>query len=263
MCLYWVIVVPYKQHPSCKKPDNDDQKIWRYLKFKHFPNLLENHVLCFTRNDLLGEKFEGSITPPEMDLRKKSVKHRVNLLKPVLPELTEEDELRRHEKISREFNRAVYVNCWHMNDHENYLMWKHYSNNHRKDIVIQSTYRKLHECFTNCKENIHIGKIQYRDLKTDISPQGNIFHKNLRKHLSLKDEKELRAITFDVFYLANYLKNPIERIRVSVNLDLLIEKIIISPFAESSLKEKIRLVIQRNDLTKKLVKSSYEDKPIF
>lgn len=256
--------MPYKKHPTCKKPDNDDQKIWRYLKFKHFPNLLEKHVLYFARTDLLGEKFEGSITPPELDLRKKYVKHRVDVLKPFLPELTEEEVLRRHSRTARELNKGVYVNCWHMNDYENYLMWRHYSKHHKKDIVIQSTYRKLKECFTNCKENIHIGKVEYRDLKTDISPQDNIFHKNLRKHSSLKDEKELRALTFKfVDDAGTFLKNAPEGILVSVNLDLLIEKIIISPFAESSLKEKIKSVIQRNNLTKKLKKSSYEDEPLF
>jgi hypothetical protein len=127
--------VPYKEHPTCKKPDNDDQKIWRYLKFKHFPDLLERHVLYFCRNDLLGEKFEGSITPPELDLRKKSVKHRVALLKPFLPELTEEEQLHRHSKTIRELNKGVYVNCWHMNDYENNLMWRHYSKYQKKTLL--------------------------------------------------------------------------------------------------------------------------------
>ena len=255
--------MPYEKHPTCKKPDNDDQKIWRYLKFKHLPNLLAKHVLYFARSDMLGDEFEGSITPPELDLRKKRVKHRVNLLKPIHPELTEEEELRRQSRTTRELNKGVYVNCWHMNDYENNSMWKHYSKHH-KDIVIQSTYRKLKECFTNCKENIHIGKVEYRDLKTDITPPDNIFHKNLRKHMNLRDEKELRAITFKFFDDAGtFLKNATEGILVSVNLDLLIDKIIISPFAESSLKEKIRSVIQRNNLTNKLKKSSDDDKPLF
>lgn len=253
--------VPYKEHPTCKKPDNVNQKIWRYLKFKHFPNLVEKHVLYFARSDLLGEKFEGSITPPELDLRKKYVKHRVNLFKPFLPELTEEELLRRQSRTTRELNKGVYVNCWHMNDNENNLMWRHYP---KRELVIQSTFKKLQECFTNCKEDIHIGKVMYRDLKTDISPRDNFFYKNLRKDLSLKDERELRAITFKfVDDSGIFLENAPEGIPISVNIDLLIEKIIISPFADPSLKEKIMSVIQRNNLTKKLKKSRYENEPLF
>jgi hypothetical protein len=257
-------IVPYEKHPTCRKPDNDDQKIWRYFKFKHFPELLENRVLYFTRNDLLGEKFEGSITPPELNLRKKQVKHRMNLFKSLTPKMTEEELLYMHSQSNKELNKGVYVNCWHMSDYENNLMWKHYSEQHKKDVVIQSTYRKLQECFANCKESIHIGKVEYRDFKTDISPPDNVFHKNLRKHLSLKDERELRAITFKFFDdKGNFLKNVPKGIQVSVDIDMLIEKIIISPFVDHSLKENIRSIIRRNKLTKKLIKSSYEDEPLF
>lgn len=257
-------ILPYSKHSTCKKPDNLDQKIWRYFKLEHFPELLEKHVLYFARNDLLGEKFEGSITPPELELRKKVIKHRMNLFKSLTPRVTEEELLHMHSQSTKKLNKGVYVNCWHMNDYENNLMWKHYSEQHKKDVVIQSTFRKLQECFANCNENIHIGKVEYRDLRTDISPPDNEFHKNLRKHLTLKDEKELRAITFKfVDDKGNFLNTAPKGIHVSVDIDFLIEKIIISPFVDRALQEHIQSIIQRNKLTKKLKKSSYADEPLF
>jgi hypothetical protein len=59
------LFIMYEQHPEFNPPDNENCKIWRYLDIPKFFWLLEKQSLYFSRADLLGDPFEGSIPSAE------------------------------------------------------------------------------------------------------------------------------------------------------------------------------------------------------
>ena len=50
----------YKEHNSFESID-DNKKIWRYMDFTKFIDILENEALFFTRSDRFEDKFEGTL----------------------------------------------------------------------------------------------------------------------------------------------------------------------------------------------------------
>ncbi len=51
------------QHsPFSEMPENLNQKIWRYIDFTKFCDLLLSSTVYFARADLLIDEFEGSLT---------------------------------------------------------------------------------------------------------------------------------------------------------------------------------------------------------
>lgn len=50
----------YKEHNSFESID-DNKKIWRYVDFTKFVDILENEALFFTRSDRFEDKFKGTL----------------------------------------------------------------------------------------------------------------------------------------------------------------------------------------------------------
>ena len=50
-------------HPCFTVPDDPNASVWRYLDFTKFVDMLERRQLFFARADKLGDPFEGSTSP--------------------------------------------------------------------------------------------------------------------------------------------------------------------------------------------------------
>jgi hypothetical protein len=55
----------YETNPSFTTPSDGNVKIWRYIDIVKFLSLLEKRALYFSRVDLLGDPFEGSLPSTE------------------------------------------------------------------------------------------------------------------------------------------------------------------------------------------------------
>jgi len=256
--------LPYAEHPVFEKPNDVNQKIWRYLDFRKYTDLLDKQALYFARLDRLGEKFEGAITPPERELRKRVRKPWVDMLSPFLPELTLDRVLAEDSQFWENFRQFFFTNCWHMNEHESDAMWQHYSK-YRKDVAIQSTYRKLQESFDACREHcVWIGKVKYKDLTKDVSPLDNAFHRYIRKDESFEHERELRAVIFKITDgEGNILKKPLDHVYVSVNLNSLIDKVVVSPLVSHSFLDRVKSAMEKHHIDKNVEQSKLATKPLF
>jgi hypothetical protein len=142
-------------------------------------------------------------------------------------------------------------------------MWKLYSKD-KEGIAIQSTYMKLRKSLDGCKEDVFIGKVLYKDLKKDISPSDNYLRRIIRKERSFAYERELRAVIVKwVDNEGNLLKKPFpKRFPVSVDLDLLIDRIVVYS-ASSSFVDKVKSVTQKHNLSKNVEKSILATNPLF
>ncbi len=161
-----------QSHPSFRWPQDQEQKIWRYLSLAKFIALLQNNVFWLTRADRLGDPFEGSITRP-----------------------MHEDLLRAPTEVAsswRQTNTSMrlthYVSCWHANASESDAMWRIYTNS-ADSVCIQSRFSLLRDALP---EFMYAGLVNYIDFETARFDPGNIFNHIIHKRISFEHERELR-----------------------------------------------------------------------
>lgn len=235
---------------------NDNQKIWRYMDFTKFVSLLDKQALFFTRIDKFEDPFEGQmpkaknpiydIIYPDGQPEDLSGDLIYNLIKTVQTEL------------SYKMRNFTIANCWHINDYESDAMWKLYLKSN-EGIAIQSTYKRL--CTSFCsfetdnilKDNTLImEKIKYIDYDEDSISASSVMYPFIHKQKCYEHERELRA-------LINLSPENIDEIEygynVPVDLNILIEKIYISPTAPLWFKELVISILKKYNLEKEVIHS--------
>jgi hypothetical protein len=221
-------------------PDNN-QKIWRYMDFSKYLDMLTTNTLYFTRADKLEDPYDCSWmlflgdTYKQLPPEGKEWARKVNIFERLF----------------------VYLNCWHMNDHQSAALWKLYSENKYEAIAIQTTFGKFNSEIENKWSQDggpHIGTVKYdpKDAGEPIGnhPKGRLFSALSRANIiykrpSFKHEEELRAFIYQGFdkeikekvlrneaHLEKLMKERPEYIRIEINPSDLIEKVYVSPLAK-------------------------------
>jgi hypothetical protein len=246
----------YKEHPVFKKIP-DDTKIWRYIDFAQFVSLLDTRSLHFIRVDRLEDPFEGIYSKANIKLAPEVYRNKIPI------EIIE--KLTAFKKDGMKGLRAcIVINSWHINDYESAALWELYS---KKDqgIAIQSTFKKLVDSVKNYQEDIFIGPMNYIDYENDWLPESNLFHLFTHKRKSFEHERELRALILRFpkhgDNSIDFSKNTFEEegIDVPVDLDLLIERIYVSPEAEGWFMNLVKSVASRYNLNKQIQQSSLSE----
>jgi hypothetical protein len=127
---------------------------------------------------------------------------------------------------------ASFINCWIMNKHESYALWKNYLSGGKTGVAIKTNVNKLIKSINICKndEEIFLGKIQYTNFI-----KGNIeFYKLITsKRIYYNYENELRLIIFSEpeFEFLDTSKQILKSgLRINIDPKILIDEIFISPF---------------------------------
>ena len=244
----------YINHSCLPLNHSDSKKIWRYMDFAKFVNLLDTESLFFCRADGFEDEWEGTFPKGTIDkynLNKKFIKSNDGN-KYSLCEWQNKKEVRSH-----------LINCWHVNDYESDAMWKLYSSN-RQSIAIQSTIGRLKRCFKKTAERIWIGEVEYGDFKI-LKPNNRVFNMgepNILKTFFLKrkefeHEKEIRAITNIAYNRHKQEKG----ILVDIDLNELVETIVIPPNSEDRFFNLAGNTIKKYGHDYNLNKSELEMKP--
>ena len=176
--------MPSSEHPSFKKPDNLNIKLWRYMDFTKFLSLLEDEGLFFSRVDYFDDRFEGSYPRANEEIR--AAAYGNERLRKSMPFLVESWRI-----LMKQARKETMINCGHMNECESAAMWKLYSKSNEA-VCVQSTYERLHQCLD---EKTYIGEVRYIDYNTEYISEWNSFDAYLHKRRSFAHERELRAIT--------------------------------------------------------------------
>ncbi|WP_036307314.1 DUF2971 domain-containing protein [Methyloglobulus morosus] len=127
--------------------------------------------------------------------------------------------------------RESGVSCWHKSEYESEAMWKLYSVS-GQGIAIESTIGKLKESIKN-QESLKIASVTYipeNDPNKEYLKHDPIF----LKRKSFEHEKELRAKVS--------LKEVGEGVFVECDLDILINRIHVSPLVEPYFKEVVESI---------------------
>lgn len=237
----------YRDNSEIEKP-NDEDRIWRHMDFTKFVSLLHSSALHFTRVDKLEDPFEGSF--PRVNVRLRSKRFKGNMPPKDIKLLSE---------FYKQFVKHTFVSCWHLSKYQSAAMWKLYLQSN-EGIAIRSTFGKLKESLKKYKDHdVYIGKVNYIRYTKDLIPEGSLFL-YFHKRMSFEHEKELRAViqafSYDKEGDIDWSKSPHgSGLNVSVNLNILIERIVLAPFCPSWQMEVVKSVLNKYDLKKPVSRS--------
>ncbi len=209
-------------------PISLDQKIWRYVDFTKFVDLLYSSELYFSKLSNLEDKYEGSLTVDMLKRREQFDKGVDEENEKLYKEKGFGDIPRRNQvkSIYQGLRDGMFVNCWHMNNYESAAMWQLYSR-YGDGIAIQTTYHKWTECFSVSPIRVNCGVVEYEDYESASSNEnffGNIHKPFVTKRLSFEHEKEVRAlISYNLLPDKSVCNIKDGGIKAKVNLSLLLE----------------------------------------
>ncbi len=244
----------YKEHPEFEEPD-DETIIWRYVDFTKFISYLVRNALFFVRSDKLFDRYEGKYTEVDVKLWEKILKPKIKM---------------KQTEVYDEFRKSVNLSSWHMNENESAAMWEICLQSN-EGVTIQSTFKRLKDSFNPHKEDeIHIGKVKYVDYRKDSIPKGNIFNPSLYKRKAFEHERELRAVimkfapqeeTIGKHIL--YVDPKWFGIHVKTDLNILIDKIVVSPNVPDWFIDLVISIVKKYELNKKVEPSELSKGPPY
>jgi hypothetical protein len=247
----------YEENPIFKQPDNENILVWRYMDFTKFVSFIESKQLYFARADKFEDPFEGSWPKLNVDARQYyydlSLEERKNYIKTM-------------GQISKNHPQHIFINCWHINEHESAAMWKLYLKSD-EGIVIQSTYQKLRESFTD-NEIINLGIVKYIDYEKERINDDDMLSSFVHKRKSFEHEREVRALInkwsdhgekgpdYDIETIAH-------GIPIAVDIKMLIEKIYLAPNTPDWFSDLVKEIVSRYEYTFEVVHSKLDERPFF
>ncbi|WP_170959949.1 hypothetical protein [Bacillus cereus] len=244
------------------KPEYFNVKIWRYIDFNKFIDILERNSLYFTRSDKFDDPFEGISQTVTKGERLRCFNDMYNRL-----DSERKDAIQQSAKdLDWKIREWTYINCWHMNESD--AMWKLYFKSD-VEIAIQSTFNHLCNSFSNVEEGICIGKVNYIDYEIDgMHNNRHILSPFVYKRKEFAHERELRAVMMKFPHyetVHDYNRKSFDcGVHVRVNLEELIDTIYIAPTAPAWTVELVKLMLIKYELGhKKVLQSSLIEKPSF
>lgn len=241
----------------------EDVAIWRYLDPEKLLSLLETRSLYFASAKQFADKFEGSISHPHVEHRKKANQHAFG---------SDFDFIRKTEsfatKAFQELTRLVKISCWHQNDFESAAMWELYLRD-GKGVVIRSTVERLARSIGEYRiqpqfgaENIWLGAVKYIDFDRDQLKPG-MLDRFFFKRKSFCHENEFRAAISLRLAEEHGVQVPEDGVFVPVDLVQLIEEIRIAPQLDQSFAEEIKRVLKKHGLKVETKQSDLDKDPIY
>ncbi|MFB2586966.1 DUF2971 domain-containing protein [Herbiconiux liukaitaii] len=238
-----------------------DARLWRYMDFVKFVALLESAELYFSRADLLGDAWEGSLPVPLASLRGTPLEAEgpVNTWN-----LSHSGEHVRY---------RTYVSCWHESEHESAAMWRLYGGESRS-VAITTSFRKFAAAFGDdpMAQGPFAAKVRYVDYATATFSVNNGFLPFVHKRQSFEHEREVRAMFTrsaisdadrDKHDPSVFAQTRPAGIGLPVDLSLLIEAIRVDPAAPSWFSDLVSSVATRYVLSAPIERSAMSTDPLF
>ena len=243
----------YEVHPAIPEP-GDGLVIRRYMDFPKFMSLLEGRALFFADPSSLGDPFEGALSS---EVPKASLVH--GDLRKGVKQVHELDTL----KALGGFGCGV--SCWHASPDESSLMWRVYGGV-PNSIAIQSVFGTAKQAFCGPR-SVYAGEVEYLDHSREPVRSNNIFHRVLRKREGFRDESELRFLCSvappGFARPGDPVPNTEESRLVSVDLNVLIGKVVVSPHADPWFHSLVVNFAEMFGLREKVERSQLSGTPIF
>ena len=224
----------YKDASTFRPPSRSPQQLWRYLPADRLKDILKSGEIYFRRITSLEDAREGTLTTRTRNQLAAQFQSQQALS--VAAAHAEVD-------VYLKVQENLYVNCWHMNDHESYLMWRAYAN---RGYAILTTFERLRASFSTSPGVVNGGVVQYLDFNRDISSFGNIFRHAVIKDMPYKDEQEFRLVLWTVDPENHEMVKSGEGVRVPVDVQMLIASLIHNPLGIDHDPELEELILRKH-----------------
>ena len=208
----------YEESPKLEPPDCSRQLLWRYMPADRLKELLRIKKIFFCNLHSLTDGLEGTLT---QRTREHAVKWNMQTHNYSLEQAYQ--AVATYESLQKD----MYVNCWHMNRQESYLMWKVYSD--EKGYAIKTHYERIKSAFIDSPCKVTGGKVSYVDFETEGTPIGNLFDHVATKDLPYVDEREFRLVYWDLQEKSVEIIKTSDGFLIPVDIKMLIQSIIESP----------------------------------
>lgn len=254
-----------------KRNFTGDEIIWRYLDFSKFIDLILNQKLHLTRTDYFEDKFEGEL-PLEEYLE--SMHNLFNEYGFIDNSLTRDDY---HKFIAIRDKIQFFISCWHINEKENYAMWKVYLSSN-EGIAIKTTINSLVNSIKNPSGLIY-DKVNYMDYnKESINEIIRQYKQNdirifgipcLFKRKFFEYESEFRIIKLlEANFDSNNIKENLNKLietapkfeKFTLDFDKLDFSIYISPFAGVWFESIVKELLSKLNIEKEIIVSNINEK---
>ena len=202
----------------------NDETIWRYMDFTKFADLITTKEVFFCRSDLLGDPFEGSCPQKHHERRIEEIRRQATAF---------QKEISLYVINGLEYRKSVYINCWHMSEHESAALWRLYLKSD-EGIAIRSTRNRLGASFSNFDPGVWSVPVQYIDYLIDDPPVPTRMAPFRYKRKSFEHERELRAIVYaDIQTVDGIIQAPpsCQGIRIKTDINQLIDSVFLAPTA--------------------------------
>jgi hypothetical protein len=243
--------------------------IWRYIDLAKFVSLLANEALYFACPSELHDPYEGYLPRQYVEAFSGALQEMVDDLLKLRAQILDKHadaDLRsldegflRMRSVQHEALKKVRlrfgVSCWHMGDYESEAMWKLYSAS-GQGIAIASSVQQLEESIV-ADDSLVVDRVRYVDFAKDSVEKGHRHYTLFLKRKSFEHERELRATI--------RLREEGKGSLVKCDLNTLINRVHVSPFAESYLKPIVEYLCAARPqaLNKPVIQSSLFDQPDY
>jgi len=152
----------YQRGKQVQPPKHSLQRMWRCMSTDRLQEILDRGQIYFRRVSQFDDGLEGRLTT-----RSRAKLRTWFIQQGSAPDVADED-LRMYEGHSQ----AFFANCWHMRDHESYLMWRAYAD---KGVAVQTSFERMQASFERTPLAVTGGVISYVDFARDHTGLGQIF----------------------------------------------------------------------------------------
>ena len=235
--------VEFTHHPDRDvrvRSESRAARIWRYVDLAKLAALLKDRALYLARADSFDDKWEGSFGALDEAERLEAGPRR---------SLKLDGRTYRYRVISTLLPTNTFINCWHINDGESDAMWNIYSGR-AYGVAVQSTIARLSSALrlpTPTQSHPDLLKpvliapvkyVDYRKLATHFDGEKPFLHK--RK--SFEHEREIRIITQTIVQGEG---RNLPHVKLGVDLDELVERVYVSPYAQGWFKDVVEAVVRQ------------------
>lgn len=261
--------MPILRDSAPVKYPSSDITLVKYLDLTKFISLLQKESLFFCRLDKLEDKFEGTTADKNFDNRiiverkmRKAMRTMSSYENVEKTDPYNEESIMQSVRDQYEFESILKsrscINCWNIGDKESAALWKIYSD-FGKGIMIRTTVTKLEFSLSKAIEDIRVSEISYIDYKNDLMKDYNSFYPIIHKDIAYSYENEVRLIheiIRPIGWEYDWTKEEVEEGKyIKTEIDILIDEIIIAPFAPSWYYMLIKDLCSKYNLVKPIKKS--------
>ena len=246
----------------------DNPTLVKYLDLTKLLSLLQREALFFCRLDKLEDKFEGTTAKPNYESRLKVEKDIRGVMTETFNATAEKTDPNNEQSIlnsvkeyydwENKLRSLNCINCWNYGDKESAALWKIYSD-FGKGIMLKSKLNNIELSLSNASEDIRVSEITYIDYEKDLMPDYNSMFPIIHKDVAYSYEEEIRFIHEIIppfGWEHDWTKEEVEDGKyIKTDINILIDEIIIAPFAPEWYYNLIKELCVKYNLNKPIKKS--------